>query len=209
MLERRAIGKERAKALCRVVGACALLLLFLGGCTAVVIPPDKPSEPVSVFLLDHGRHASLVVPHAHGGSVRYSYGDWDYYALRRTSIAHGLRALLWPSPAALGRQRLESASDLDGIHAQLSVEVVEALEIEVAGDAARSLHVELETLFEEARATQHYNAAYDLHLVRHPVPYTLAHNSNLVVAHWLERMGCTVEGRPVLSRWSLAPGAED
>jgi hypothetical protein len=38
---------------------------------------------------------------------------------------------------------------------------------------------------------------YDLAFVPHPDPDTISHNSNRVVAGWLEQLGCRVEG-PVL-----------
>jgi hypothetical protein len=33
--------------------------------------------------------------------VRYSYGDWNWYALRRTGPAEGTAALLWPTHIAV------------------------------------------------------------------------------------------------------------
>ena len=54
----------------------ALLALGVAGCTTVVVPPARVVEPAQVALLDHGRHASLVLETAEGGMVRYPYGDW-------------------------------------------------------------------------------------------------------------------------------------
>jgi len=43
----------------------------------------------------------------------------------------------------------------------------------------------------------------DLVFVPHPRQYSLAHNSNQVVADWLTELGCDVSRRPVLSGWRL------
>ena len=47
------------------------------------------------------------------------------------------------------------------------------------------------------------NAAYDLVFVPYPEPYSMFHNSNQVVAGWLEQLGCRVEGTTLLSVWQL------
>ena len=40
------------------------------------------------------------------GMIRYSCGDWDWYALRQTGLLERSAAILWPSQAALGRKQL-------------------------------------------------------------------------------------------------------
>lgn len=182
--------------------AC-IVLWWLNACTTVIIPPADPADPVSVFVLDHGRHSSLVLPLDDGGAVRYSYGDWDYYVLNRTGVLSGLRALLWASPAALGRQQLVGPPEAAAIRRQLRVEVVTAHEIRVEADDARRLQRKLAELYASAAHTLHHDALLDIHFVRHPEPYTLTHNSNYMVKRWLEQLGCEVSGRPVLSNWQL------
>jgi hypothetical protein len=93
----------------RVLGA--LLALCLSGCTTVVVPPARVAEPARVALLDHGRHASLVLKTAESGMVRYAYGDWDWYAQGTTGAIEGSAAVLWPTRAALGRRRLPGPGD--------------------------------------------------------------------------------------------------
>ena len=67
--------------------AAGLLAATLTGCVTVVRPPAAPADPVEVYLLDHGRTPSLVLPGGDGGSTRWAYGDWRWYALGE----HGLR----------------------------------------------------------------------------------------------------------------------
>ena len=61
----------------------------------------------------------------------------------------------------------------------------------------------VDRIYEENHAGQVYNEAYDLVFVPHPDPYTIAHNSNRMVAGWLEQLGCRLEGTTLLSVWQL------
>lgn len=176
---------------------------WLSGCATLIIPPFEPADPVSVFVLDHGRHSSLLLPTNDGTAVRYSYGDWDYYVLRQTGLFSALRALLTPSPGALGQQRLAGPPEAGVIGRQLRVEVLALHEIKVDSASVDDLRDELGELFAAAQDPRHYSNVFDVHFVRHPEPYTLANNSNRMVKRWLEQLGCEVRGRPLLSNWRL------
>lgn len=185
-------------------------LVFLPGCATTVITPEvAEGEAVSVFILDHGRHASLLLPAATGGSVRYSYGDWNYYALRRTGLGDGMRALLGASDATLGRQRLPGiAPDPTTVQVQLqrrlAVKLIAAHEIRVPSLRAEALHQHLEEKFRRgARVRQTRWPGDDTDFVAHPREYSFTHNSNFMIGHWLTALGCEVHGRPVLSRWRI------
>src|SRR5690606_41808804 len=77
--------------------------LWLWGCAATVYPPRDVAEPAAVGILDHDRHTSLIVA-VPEGMIRYSYGDWNWYALRRTGPIDGTGALLLPTKAGHRRQ---------------------------------------------------------------------------------------------------------
>lgn len=183
-----------------LVMMCALLVT---ACTSVIVPPDEVRDPVNVLVLHHGRHSSLVLPSEAGGAVRYSYGDWQYYALNRTGLGSGLRALLWPTPAALGQQLLAGPVDADSIARQLRIPVLESFEVMVERAAVRKLQLELAGIFDGARETLHYSGAYDVYFVHHPEPYTINYNSNRMVGRWLQQLGCTIIGHPVVSNWQV------
>lgn len=189
--------------------AIGLLTLLLSACSATVIPPPNPSDPVTVVLLDHGRHSSLVLPDVAGGALRYSYGDWDYYVLRQTDLASGARALLRATPAALGRQQLSVAPESEALLRALHVEVVQAWRIEVERNRVASLRDDLEHQFASALDTRIYSPWFGVDFVRHPTPYTLNHNSNHLVGVWLTELGCEIRGQPVLSSWTVRLPSEN
>ncbi|MGL1833777.1 hypothetical protein ACKVEX_09235 [Rhodocyclaceae bacterium SMB388] len=190
-------GARSALSVLCAIAASALL----SACTTVVIPPEDPPRPVSIFILDHGRHTSLVLPTDEGGATRYSYGDWNYYVLDRTGFGSGLRALLWPTRAALGRQHLLHPPRPDTLKLQTGLMISAAHELVVDADAVRHLRQDLDSMFEAAADALFPGVVNPSVFIEHPTPYSLNHNSNRVVGDWLERLGCTVVGQPILSGW--------
>jgi hypothetical protein len=146
-------------------------------------------DPTTVYVLDHGRHTSLVLPDERG-LVRYAYGDWRWYALGDTGIHQGLAALFTRSPAGLGR-RLLPGDTPDEAFARLQVGVEARLSIRVEASAATALRDQLDHLHAVA-AVRVENASADLEFALHPEPYSLLNNSNTMVTAWLEALGCRV-----------------
>ena len=188
------------------VGVAALVIFE--GCTTVVVPPVDPNVPRPVFLLDHGRHASLVLPRADGRIVRYSYGDWRYYAQVKTGVFRGSAAILWPTQAALGRRELPGPLEEAAVRRNVRVWSEQLYELIVDSVAIEALRVRLDSIYEANLESRIYNSAYDLEFVHHPRAYWVFHNSNQVVARWLEQLGCRVSGLALFSRWKLKPASE-
>ena len=174
--------------------------LWLSGCAATVFPPDRVADPAQIGVLDHGWHASLIVE-VPDGMVRYSYGDWDWYALRQTGPAEASSALLWPSQAALGRRELPGPFSPSAVSREIRVPIEHAVYLTVEAQEVRRLVDRLDRIFYENSDSRIYNEAYDLYFVPHPDPYSMFHNSNQVVADWLEQLGCRVEGTSLFSVW--------
>ncbi len=185
------------------------VFLLLAACATVVVAPAAPEEPVAVFLLDHGGHASLVLPAGEGRLVRYAYGDFRWYALEQTGPGSGFAALLGGTPAALGRGELKGPAEVQAVRAQVREGTVQVYELRVARAASERLRGELDELFEANRATLVHSATYDLDFVRHPTPYSAEHNSNVVTARWLEALGCEVQGPSLITNWRVEPPAGD
>ncbi len=184
----------------RIAAAAAFLL---GGCTAVIVPPAAPERPVCVAVLDHGRHSSLLIERPESGLVRYSYGDWVWYALGRTGAYRGSAALLWPTQGALGRRNLPGPATPEAVEKQVRVGIEDAVWFAVEADAAQRLTIELDGIFEANAQTRIYNPSADLEFVHYPDSYTLTNNSNRRVARWVEALGGAVEGSALLSDWTL------
>lgn len=181
-----------------------LALLLVVGCAGRLVPPGEPVAPVTVYLLDHGRHASLVLPREDGRLARYSYGDWHWYVEGRRGPLSGLAALLWPTPGALGRSLGEGGGDPRAL-APEGVERVHALRVERR--RVQALRRRLDARFAAADAAPVHSADFGLAFVPHPRSYWFAHQSNLVVAGWLRELGVEVGGSPWLSDWRLVPGS--
>jgi hypothetical protein len=190
---------------CFSAGFSAALLLcatLLSGCAFTVIPPPSPSHPASVFLLDHGRHSSLVLP-ADQGMIRYSYGDWDWYALNKTGIGQGGRALFRASPAGLGRRKISAAPTEESVRRTVHVPIEHIFSLSAEAQNIARLRARLDKIFVENQGNLHHNPIFGLDFVPHPEPYTISHNSNTVVAQWLRELGFEVRGGGPLSRWKI------
>ncbi len=176
----------------------------LAGCSTLLIPSASLSDPVEIFIVDHGRTTSLVIPASRGGLLRYAYGDWNYYALQRTDPFHGAAALLWPTRGALGRASLGGKADLANVQRLLpGAYTVRAVCVERAH--VHAFEARMEDLYAEHRATEVENRAYGLSFVHHPRAYTYFWNSNHAVASWLREMGVRTRGPSFRAVWRVSP----
>ena len=143
---------------------------------------------------------SLIIPapdDADHAAARYAYGDWQYYAqARRNPIIHGLPALLWPTPAGVGRQSLHRLPqpDPDDVMQLTRLGMSELHVIEVERALAEALHLQLEAHFAEHWDDRHVSEESRLTFVPHDDAYSLPHDSNRMVARWLEQMDVQTRG---------------
>lgn len=193
--------------LLRLTASALVLLagLLLGGCAGVVArtAPESVSETRPVFLLDHGRHSSLVLTRADQSLVRYAHGDWTWYAQDRTGPGRALTALLAPTRSAVGRRQLAPIVDDDELRQQIRVEIQAIHRLTAAAVRIDALDEHLTQLFQAGASERLFNERFDLEFVPGPRPYTLFDNSNHVVAEWLEVLGIGVRGTPIFGRWRL------
>jgi hypothetical protein len=141
---------------------------------------------------------------------RWAYGDWDYYALRKTSLWDGIVAMLWPSQGALGQMPLGVPVQVDAVQAALGgIGVEHAYAIHVERERARQLHQELSSLYQRRIETEVNTPEVGFRFVHHPTRYTFFCNSNHAAAGWLRRLGCRVSGPTFHSNWRLVQARED
>lgn len=172
-----------------------LSIVLLKGCTSTVVAPSNVQEPVSVYIVDYGRHPSLVLPRSEALLVEYSYGEWEWYAMNRTGFFDVFRALLISSPAALGRREIVQDHDEDEWWDQVPAVNLHRVTVERA--LADDLVQRLDDQWNANRDTAVFNQLRDLHLVRHPQRYHAFTNSNIQLGKWLEDLDCTVRGWPL------------
>ena len=176
-----------------------VVALLFAGCQRWVEPPAAVSDPVSVFLVDYGRHASLALP-ADEGLVEWSWGDWNWFALDRTGLGTGFQALFASPRSTLSRRALSPVESADALAARLSASKVLPIEVERARAATL-----LETL--EARWQTHAHEAVQDASGRVFVPddarYGLFNNSVHEVSRWLEALGAQVTGSGLTANFRL------
>ncbi len=181
-------------------------VLLLVGCAGRVSPPPVHTldAPVEIHLLDHGRHASLVMPHQEGGMARYSYGEWQWYVEGRQGVWRGVSAMLWPTPSGIGRA-LHDEIDSPYPHLdRLAPEGVEAIySLQADAELVVALQQYLDAHFAQASMAPVFSEEYGLYFVPYPRDYSALHQSNLVVAQWLRQLDFEVRGSPWLSNWRI------
>jgi len=185
------------------VTAMAMVLLLSGCGTTYLQPPMDPPDPRTVFVVDHGRHTSLVISTETGSLVRYAYGDWRYYADRDTRLRTGAAALFCRTPSTLARRELPGPPDPATLRAQLRVGVEVIHTLQVSGAAADRLRDELDGLHAGGALEHQFVAEYDLVFAPYPQPYTWRNNSATKIASWLEQMGVEIKGPALVARWSV------
>lgn len=170
-------------------------VVFFAGCTTVVRCPEPDGGAATVLLLAHGKSSSLVLPHPSDGATRWAFGDWRYYAEGNAGVMATIAAAAWPTPAALGREEIESPAGLEG-------KADRVMPLRVGADEVRALRARLERTFAAHESTLHYNPEQRLHFVMPEEHYTLVNSSNRKVASWIRNLGCTTSGITLLSRWA-------
>lgn len=182
-----------------------LPVILLVGCVGRVVAPlpQNIEQPVAIYLLDHGRHASLVLPDGRGGMVRYSFGEWRWYVEGRRNLLSGAVALLWPTQAGLGRGLYPEIDEPEQFE-RLAPEGLEKIHtLQADAGSVQTLRRRLDARFEAADAEPVESEEFGLAFVPDPRRYSAVHQSNLVVADWLRQLGFEVLGTPWFSRWCI------
>ncbi len=184
----------------------ALLPLFLlvawlvSGCQHLIEPPAAVSDPVGVFVIDYGRHASLALPEEDASLVEWSWGDWNWYALERTGVAEGLQALFASPQSTLSRRELGPVEDAEKLAARVGAEEVLAVNVERERVGALKRHLEARWLRRRKEAVTHRSGRV---FVPDDARYSLFNNSVHELARWLQALGAEVSGKAVTANFKL------
>jgi hypothetical protein len=168
---------------------------------ATIVPPVAPFEPVTVHVIESGLHARLVLPLGDNW-VQYGFGDWDYYALNRQDLYHAVKALLWPTPGAIGWGKIESLRQLRAV---TEAHGVRFLSFDISAAQTNQLIASLQARVEQQAAEDHvYNPNTNLTLAQDDQTYSLLHNSNHELADWLEALNCRIDHLGLWREFRLA-----
>ncbi len=178
-----------------------LLAAFgLGGCQHVIKPPATVSDPVRVFVVDYGRHASLALPKEDSGLVEWSWGDWNWFALDRTGPVDGLQALFASPRSTLSRRELAAAQNADELTARVGAQELLSLNVERERVRALQRHLEARWLRRRKEAVAHSSGRI---FVPDDKRYSLFNNSVHELVRWLEALGADVAGTGVTAKFEL------
>ena len=184
-----------------------LLFLLATGCSGTIYPPAHPSDPVTVYVTDYGRHSSLVLPAKNGGYVEWAFGDWNWFALGRTQWNDALLAIIWSPQSTLGRRVVPPQPNDEELRHTLNTYRVTP--IEVSGDRAGALMDQLDKRYLQHASTQVYSSYSYMDHVKDREFYNGLHNCNHLTADWLRKLGCRVDGLNLLSAFKVAHSQQD
>lgn len=185
-----------------------VLMLTSVGCSATLVPPPVPVDPVLIAITDYGRHSSLLLPDEAGtGSIEYAFGDWNWFAAGRNTPCDGVSALFASGQATLGRMEWPIPPDSPDLKSKLEADRVMVMEASARDVAA--LRERLERRFEARLDEQVYNETMKLWFVPDDERYRLWNNCNHVTAGWLRELGFEIRGSPYTSKFKLAVPAPE
>ena len=173
----------------------AALLLPLTACALRVTPPIELEAPCTIFIVDHGRHSSLLLPRANGRIAEYAYGEWEWFALGNDQWYRVGPALLWPTVGTLGTREFDGPAEIDAIRKQIPAQRIHELRVEQ--DAAAALLARLDQRVSAGADEKVLNSELAMTFVPHADRYCLFRECNSVVAGWLRELGCRVTGSPL------------
>ena len=175
--------------------ACVALFasaVVLTGCTITVTPPSSPVDPVTVYLIDHGRHSSLVLPREDGTMTEYAFGEWEWFAKMNDGLIRAPFIMLIPSQGTLGRRTLDAPATRESVLDQTPLENLHVVIVERSD--ATALLARLDARFDDAIESAHHNEVYGLTFVKDEADYCLFSHCNAMTEKWLRELDCRTSG---------------
>lgn len=181
----------------------------LTACAHRLTPPARVADPVPVFVVDYGQHASLALPRPGSETLsEWSWGDWNWFALGRTGVVDGLAALFASRGSTLSRRLIAPADTAEDLRRRLGAQ--EVLELPVERARATALEARLEQRWQRRRGEAVEGMGGRV-FVPDARRYWLGDNSVHELNRWLRALNVEVEGFGVTTRYRLEPvvGARD
>jgi hypothetical protein len=180
-----------------------VLLTGVTGCGGTVRPPANVREPVPIYVTDYGRHSTLLLPTDDGRLEEFAFGDWDWLAAYHRTWHDGLIALFFANGSTLGRRYFSGRApppDFMGVPGRDNYFALFA-----DRTCATALRDRLNAQWQAAAGTVVKSPGDDFYYVHIAEKYSLLHNCNHVMAHWLRELGCDVRGMTFTSKFKLEP----
>lgn len=210
-------SRRIARATCVAIAGMVVVITLVGCTTMILTPRVQAGRAETVYLIDYGRHSSLVFPPGAnlttaiprfgpevslgvleveeslaGHAVEYAYGEWDWFARNKDGWPDLFRTMLLPTQGTLGRRDLGTNLSDETLPWKIVCEA--AYPIEVDRDRLAALRERLDERFAAHSDTRLTNSQYMMDFVYDEAPYSLMHNCNHVVVEWLRDLGCEVRG---------------
>ena len=176
-------------------------LLIAPGCATTITPPRNVTDSTPIYLIDYGRHSSIMF-RVGGDDVReYCFGDYDWFAINRNTRRDALRALFNSAGSTLGRRPAQFADDVTQI--KKGTNAPHVYRLVVSGEKADELVRHLDAVFDGRLGTLTYNPLSGVWFVRTKDRYSAFHNCNHVTNRWLERLGVKTRGAKMFARFNV------
>lgn len=180
-----------------------VFLLALVGCTTTIVPPRSPDSPVPVYVVDHGRHSSLLFSQIDPARmIEYTYGEWAWFAQNEAGSARFAPTLFWPTQGTLGRRSISIEADVATVRARFKNELVYPVFVSRAKRDAllRKLDVEFHARID----TRFYQPAFETEFVHSDEDFHAFNNCNHATRAWLRELGCEARWGGVWAKFRLA-----
>ncbi len=180
-----------------VLGGLFLSLAVLAPIPARITPPTPLNDPVTVWVIGYPvtplfYHNSLMLPNGSGQWREYSFGDRAVYANNQGRLINLAQAVLYPTPAAFGRQTFDSPHWQQ--RQQRSRDGGQRLRLQVERSRVQELLQQLDQRYHAAGVTPQYNPKVDLYFVPDEQYYAGWQTCNHLVARWLRQLDCQIRG---------------
>lgn len=178
-----------------------LCLLLATGCAWRIVPPADVRNPAPVIVTDYGRHTRLALPEGESGMVEYGFGEWNFYALRKTGPISSIRALSGFGQPTLARRRLPRFEGEEAFWRTAGGR--RSAFVYAEKERVRELRQILEATWRVNLNADRYHSWNGLEFVRYEGTYHLFRNSNHRTATWLRALGFEVRGVVFLSNFRV------